>query len=88
LVQSIQVIYGNVAPPTQFEKEGGFTPEGVQLEGSGAGDSAAQQTTVDAPQERPAGVSLDELYFNQTPADVTGTVFFPLLPEETESRFF
>lgn len=88
LVKSIQVIYGNVAPPTKFEKEESFTPEGTQLEGSGVGDTSAQQTTVDAPQEMPAGVSIDELYFDQSPADVTGTVFVPLLPAEQETGFF
>lgn len=87
LVKSIQVIYGNVAPPTRFEREESFTPAGTQLEGSGLGNTEAVQTTVDAPAEPPAGVSVDELFFNQTSADVTGTTFFPLLPEEEEVVF-
>lgn len=88
LVQSIQVLYGNLAPPTKFEQEESFSPEGTQLEGSGVGDTTAAQTTIDAPQEEPAGVSVTELYFDQTPVDVTGTAYVPLVPGEEELGFF
>lgn len=75
LVKSIQVIYGNVALPTQYEREEGFAPRGVQLAGSGVGGTNASQTVVDAPQVAPGGVSGEELAFGVTESDVTGTTY-------------
>ena len=84
LVKSIQVIYGNVAPPTQFEKDEGFTPEGVQLIGSGTSEGTAAQTTVDGPQELPAGVLEPEFTFSEPTIDVTGTAYIAPEVQETE----
>ena len=82
LVSGIQTVYGNVAPPTRFEKEERFTPEGTQLEETGVGDVQATQTKIDTQPEKPAGVSIDELYYERNPADVTGTVWLPPLESD------
>ena len=57
LVKSIHVIYGGLAPPTRFEREESFTPQGFQLVGAGVGDTAASQTYIGSPPGLPAGVT-------------------------------
>ncbi len=83
LVKSIHVIYGGMAPPTRFEREDSFTPQGFQLEGSGVGDDAASQTYIGTPPGLPAGVTSEEqLNFGATQTDATGTTYTE--PEQFE----
>lgn len=56
LVKSVQVLYGALAPPTQFPTSGPFTPADFQLAGT-VRDTAAVQTYVGTPPGSPQGVS-------------------------------
>ena len=81
LVKSIQGIYGNVAPPTQFANEEAFTPEGVQLEGTGVGDTEASMTYLESPLATPEGSTSETLISYNLDSgisiDVTGTPYTP-----------
>jgi len=77
LVKSIQIIYGGLTPPTRFEKEESFTPQGFQLVGAGVGDTAASQTYIGSPPGLPAGVKSEEVlgYGSTNETDPTGTKY-------------
>jgi len=85
LVKDIQVLYGGMSPPTQFEKEGQFTSESFQLAGSGFGDTQAAQTYVGRPPGQPAGVNEEQASYGQT-GDITDPTGTPVSegPQEWE----
>jgi hypothetical protein len=89
LVKSIQVLYGNVAPPTQFADEEGFTPEGVELEGTAVGATEASMTYLESPLAQPEGSATDTLLSydldSGVSTDVTGTAY--TAPDILDSSF-
>jgi len=85
LVKDIQVLYGGMSPPTQYVREGRFTPEDFQLAGTGIGDTEAAQTYVGRPPGQPAGVNEEQARFGSS-SDLTDPTGTPISigPEEWE----
>lgn len=76
LVKNIHIIYGGLTPPTRFDKEESFTPQGFQLVGAGVGDDSASQTYIGSPPGLPAGVTNEvQLTYGSTESDATGTTY-------------
>ena len=85
LVKDIQILYGGMSPPTKYVREGSFTPQDFQLEGSGFGDQQASLTYIGTPPGQPAGVNEEQAFYGQT-GDITDPTGTPVSegPQEWE----
>ena len=85
LVKNIQVLYGGMSPPTRYVREGSFTPQDFQMEGSGYGNTEASLTYIGRPPGQPAGVNEEQAFYGQT-GDITDPTGTPVSegPQEWE----